>query len=367
MSQFPPVNEQNMASAPRLAALHRAQLLDTGAEPLFDRVTALAAKLLETDTVLLSLVDVDRQYFKSQCGLPEPYSRTLETPLSHSFCKHVVATREKLVVGDARTHPLVADNPAVTDLGVIAYLGVPVHSREGEVLGSFCVLDTKPRQWSATQIEILSALAGIIEDEIVLREQSRAASVLAEENATLAREYHHRVKNALAVSAALVRLSARESSTVSELVAKAGDRLTALASAHDLLISSADNVDLEQLIARLLAPYSLPGAVMDASGPTVVLRHQQVTPVCLFLHELATNSAKYGAFRNLGRVTVRWVYAAASGVQIRWSEQILGRPEAAIPGFGSKLIETVARQLTGTSTTTWSDDLLVVTLDFPAP
>ncbi len=353
-----------VSSTRRLAALRQADLLDTGPEPFFDRLTALAAKLFETNTALLSLVDVDRQYFKSQCGLPEPFSQTLQTPLSHSFCKHVVETQEKLIVGDARTHPLVATNPAVTDLGVIAYLGIPICSRTGEVLGSFCVLDTKPRNWSDFDAGILSDLAHIAEDEIHLREQSRAARALANDNATLAREYHHRVKNALAVSAALVRISARGVESVDELVVKAGDRLMALARAHDSLITTDDNVDLGDLVLRLLAPYCPPGAATDASGPPVALRQQQVTPVCLFLHELATNSAKYGAFRNLGTVAVRWTDGSA--IHMRWSERLEGRIEAAPAGFGSLLIETAARQLGGQSTTTWQADGLDVTLEFPA-
>jgi two-component sensor histidine kinase len=353
-----------VSSSHRLAALRQADLLDTGPEPFFDRLTALAAKLFETNTALLSLVDIDRQYFKSQCGLPQPFSQTLQTPLSHSFCKHVVETQEKLIVGDARIHPIVSTNPAVTDLGVIAYLGVPVRSRAGEVLGSFCVLDTKPRNWSDFDAGILADLAHIAEDEIHLREQSRAARTLASDNATLAREYHHRVKNALAVSAALVRLSARDVTSVDELVVRAGDRLMALARAHDSLITTDDHVDLGDLVARLLAPYCAPGAVADASGPAVALRQQQVTPVCLFVHELATNSAKYGAFRNLGKVAVRWTNGPS--IQLRWSERLEGRVEASPAGFGSLLIETAARQLGGRSETSWLADGLEVTLEFPA-
>src|SRR6516162_9470764 len=81
-------------SAERLAALQRTELLDTLPELEFDRVTRLACRLLGTEVALLSLVDTDRQFFKSSCGLPEPWASIRQTPLSHSFCQHVVASEK---------------------------------------------------------------------------------------------------------------------------------------------------------------------------------------------------------------------------------------------------------------------------------
>jgi hypothetical protein len=79
-------------SAERLAALQRTELLDTLPELEFDRVTRLACRLLGTEVALLSLIDADRQFFKSSCGLPEPLASARQTPFSHSFCQHVVAS-----------------------------------------------------------------------------------------------------------------------------------------------------------------------------------------------------------------------------------------------------------------------------------
>lgn len=73
---------------------------------------------------LISLVDEDRQFFVSQQGLPEPWAKARQTPLSHSFCQHVVATGDPLIVSDARENPLVCGNLAIRDLNVIAYLGL---------------------------------------------------------------------------------------------------------------------------------------------------------------------------------------------------------------------------------------------------
>jgi two-component sensor histidine kinase len=360
-----PFDDSVLKSPNRLNALERTQLLDTPAEECFDRVTRLAARLLGCNTALLSLVDSDRQFFKSQCGLPSPVSEARQTPLSHSFCKHVVTSRAPLVVEDSRNHPLVSDNGAVTDFSVITYMGVPVHSSQGEVLGSLCVLDSKPRVWSAEDKQLLSDLARIIEDEVYLREHALKANVLAAENAVLAREYHHRVKNALAVSSALVKLSGKEASSIKDLIDKASGRLIALASAHDSLLAASDDIDLRELAARLLLPYSIERAEPDISGPQLLLRQEQVTPICLFLHELATNSAKYGAFRDGAPVSVRWDYEDARQVALIWTETLGDTAQPTANGFGTQLIEIAARQLGGRATTTWSDKALTVQLSFP--
>ncbi|HEV2148765.1 MAG TPA: GAF domain-containing protein [Longimicrobiaceae bacterium] len=153
----------------RLAALRQAALLDTPAEEGFDRLARLAARLLSAPVALVTLVDEDRQFFKSCIGLPEPWASRRETPLSHSFCQHAVASREPLVIADAREDPLVRDNLAIRDLGVIAYLGVPLITSEGYELGSFCVIDTQPREWTDEEVRTVKDLAVSVLSEIELR------------------------------------------------------------------------------------------------------------------------------------------------------------------------------------------------------
>ena len=97
---------------------------------------------------LVSLVDADRQFFKSCLGLPEPWASARETPLSHSFCQHAVARREPLVVDDAREHEVLRDNPAIRDMGVVAYAGIPLIDAAGHALGTLCVIDSQPRHWT---------------------------------------------------------------------------------------------------------------------------------------------------------------------------------------------------------------------------
>jgi signal transduction histidine kinase len=153
----------------RLNDVYRLNQLDTPPEEAFDRLTRLAGRLLSVPIALVSLVDDKRQFFKSACGLPEPLATSRQTPLSHSFCQHVVASGLPLVVEDARQHAVVRDNAAVTAYNVIAYLGVPLTTQNGTTLGSFCVIDSRPRFWSAADRETMTELAASVMSEFALR------------------------------------------------------------------------------------------------------------------------------------------------------------------------------------------------------
>ena len=153
----------------RLASLRATGLLDSPPEKAFDDLTELVGRLLDTPVSLVSLVDSDRQFFKSSCGLGEPWASKRETPLSHSFCKHVVAANEPLIVPDARQHAVVRKNLAIRDLGVIAYLGVPLCTPDGNVIGSLCAVDGNAREWSDEHLSTLSVLAEAVMNEIAVR------------------------------------------------------------------------------------------------------------------------------------------------------------------------------------------------------
>ena len=179
-----------LAHPDRLAALHRLRLLDSEAEANFDRVSRLASHLLKAPVALLSLVDDHRQFFKSAVGLGGWAGEARETPLTHSFCQHVVTSGANLVVEDARGHPVVCDNLDIPDLGVAAYLGIPVRDRDGFVLGSFCVIDGQTRAWSPADIALLEDLTQMVMTEIALRQENidrrEIAALLKERNESLA-------------------------------------------------------------------------------------------------------------------------------------------------------------------------------------
>lgn len=167
-----------VADVARLRALQRTELLDSGRETAFDNLARLAKDMLGVPVALISLVDIDRQWFKSAEGLHEPWASRRQTPLSHSFCKHVVEGGKPFVVEDARAHPLVKDNLAIAEIGVEAYLGMPLVLPDGAVIGSLCAIDTKPRTWGDDDRMLLRELARCVVAEIVIRDQSNHARTI---------------------------------------------------------------------------------------------------------------------------------------------------------------------------------------------
>ena len=160
------------AEAARLQALHRTRLLDSPPEAAFDRLTRLVCRLLHVPVALFSLVDADRQFFKSNQGLADPWATQRQTPLSHSFCRYQIALQQPLAVDDAREHPFLRNNPAIEELGVVAYLGVPLYTPDGYAIGSLCAIDHHPHAWSKDELDSLSELSTLVMDEIELRLQA---------------------------------------------------------------------------------------------------------------------------------------------------------------------------------------------------
>ena len=184
----PTVDEavEALADPRRLAALERTGLLDTPSQPGLDRLTRLAGRLLNVPVALVTLVDDHRQFFSSQTGLPLLVAERRETPLSHSFCRFVAASGAEFIVEDARSDPRVEDNPAVAELGVVAYAGIPLVSTTGFPLGSFCVIDHAPRRWTADELALLRDLADAANAEIQLRAVVRTAESATARLAVLA-------------------------------------------------------------------------------------------------------------------------------------------------------------------------------------
>jgi PAS domain S-box-containing protein len=163
-----PIDKHYPNSKDRLAELQSTGLLDTPAEEVFDRFTVLASKILGTPVVLLSLLDENRQFFKSQTGLREPWATRRQIPLTHSFCQFVVDNQVPLIISDARLNEKLAKHPAIEELGMIAYAGIPLLTPQGHAIGSFCAIDSQPHQWTEYEVEVLTGLAQAIMAEIAL-------------------------------------------------------------------------------------------------------------------------------------------------------------------------------------------------------
>ena len=173
LAPLPPTTkapESELGRADRLEALERARLLDSPPEEAFDQLARFTGQLLDVPVVLMSVVDRQRQFFKGQVGLPEPLNTTRQTPITHSFCQWVVTGNEALVVEDARCDLLLSASPATTEMGVVAYAGVPIRIETDETIGSFCAVDMKPRRWDARELRALEDAATLVEGLTALRQ-----------------------------------------------------------------------------------------------------------------------------------------------------------------------------------------------------
>jgi PAS domain S-box-containing protein len=167
----------------RVAAVRATGLLDAPPGEGADRLTRLAARLLNVPVAFLSLVDEARDYYVSHSGFGEPLATTRQLEGS-TFCHHAISGSGPLVIPDTRADPVYRRVPTVESLGVAAYAGVPIRSADGRALGAFCAIDFQPRDWTAEEVEVLTELARSAEREIqlgeVIREAASRVAALAE-------------------------------------------------------------------------------------------------------------------------------------------------------------------------------------------
>lgn len=156
--------------AQRLQALRDLLILDTPPEERFDRISAFAAKEFDVPIALVSLVDRDRQWFKSSFGLD-----VCETARDISFCGHAVTMSETLVVHDALKDPRFADNPLVTGKPYVRfYAGALLRLPYGQIVGTFCIMDRRPRTFDRLDAAILGGLRDLVVEELFRREEALA-------------------------------------------------------------------------------------------------------------------------------------------------------------------------------------------------
>ena len=157
----------------RLAALGRYEIMDTPREAPFERITGLVRAVLNVPISTLSLIDADRQWYKSCVGM-----ESSDLPRELSFCTHTIRARDPLYVPDTLKDPRFAGYPTVIGEPYIrSYLGVPLASPDGFNLGALCALDVRPRDFSDGQIEVLKSFAALAVDELELRRIAQTDSL----------------------------------------------------------------------------------------------------------------------------------------------------------------------------------------------
>jgi GAF domain-containing protein len=189
-----PVNE-----AARLAALERYAILDTDPEQSFDDLTLLASFIFKTPIAMISLIDGDRQWFKSRVGLA-----VSETPREVAFCSTAILQSEILVVPDALEDERFRDNPFVVAAPHIRfYAGAPLINEDGYALGTICVVDQTPRELTPEQRDALKALSRLVLAQMEFR---RNLVLLKEALSDRTKEEHEREQELLKVQATLMRV-----------------------------------------------------------------------------------------------------------------------------------------------------------------
>jgi signal transduction histidine kinase len=171
-------------------------LLDRVDEDSFDHLTELASNILGVPVSLVSIIDKpnNRQFFKSIEGLQEPWLSRGETPLSHSFCQHVAYDNAPLIVENAPEHERVKDNLAIPNLGVMAYLGVPIHDPQGRAIGALCAIDSNPKKWSDDDLATLKKLGLCVDDAIRLRSALKSSEAIREDQTDFTYAMSHDIK-----------------------------------------------------------------------------------------------------------------------------------------------------------------------------
>ena len=358
----------------RIETLESTALLDSPPEKIFDRMTSMASRMLNVPVTLVSLVDRERQFFKSQHGQAEPMASRRETPLSHSYCKHVVATGKPLIVADAREHPLLHDNPAITENNVIAYLGIPLTTAEGQTIGSFCAIDGEPRQWTEPDVEVMENIASSVMTEIELRIMVRnfQQQCLRMRNLELEREEMvqmlvHDLRNPL--SALLLGLSAMKEyempdvfrrllnsaesggTTLARMVNDILDVSKAEAGHMDLNLSEVDPGELVRSACEPIRELLTQGCIslvvaVDPSVGVIAADHEKLRRT---LVNLISNATQHTPDHGKIRVTVRRE-AAAHRVVIEITDNGTGIPKEAFARIFEKFHRSVMPGGSKTST-----------------
>jgi two-component sensor histidine kinase len=342
---------QTWTESERIEALRSYDILDTPPEPDFDDLVQLVAQICEATRAAISLIDADRQWFKSEVGL-----HMRETPLDASICAEIVLQPGLTVIQDVSKDRRFASNPLVTGHPHIRfYAGVLLETSEGVPLGTLCVLDDDVRELTKPQAFALRTLAHQVMALLELRRAvaQRDCALAARERAEdgkklLTRELHHRVKNTLATVQAVAGSTARSAAGLEQFQYAFTGRIASLARTHAIITEDeGQRAPLGDLIRTELARFAASDDERATlRGPQVMLASEIAIPLGMAVHELVSNSVKYGALSSDGgTVLVEWdVMSEADRRRLRleWSER--GGPPVERPtrrGYGSRVLERV--------------------------
>ena len=335
-----PLNEHQ-----RMLAVRRYEILDTPPDGMFDRITAMAARRFNVPIAIISIVDTDRIWFKSQQGAP-----VAQIDRDPGLCASAILTSDPYIIEDASTDIRSLANPLVAgEFGLRFYAAVPLQTSDGFNLGTLCVIDKEPRTIDQGQIDDLKDLASVVMDQMELRLSAR--NLLAKSE-TLSREIDHRVMNSLQFVASLLTLQSRSadlSDAASQLkVAASRVNTVALIHRHFLACDSDAPVSCVEYLQRLCEDLAeVLGREIVVEGDNGSVPARTIQSIGLIVNELVTNAAKHGE----GIIMVSLVSEDARRV-LTVTDQGGGLPAdfdlaTVKTGLGMKVIKLLAAQLGG--------------------
>ncbi|NIJ75482.1 signal transduction histidine kinase [Xanthomonas campestris] len=355
------------SEALRLQALRSYGILDTPREAAFEDITRLASIICQTPIALISLVDADRQWFKSELGMGER-----ETPLFKSMCAHALLDSDVLVVPDTRKDVRFARNPLVTgETPLHFYAGAVLKTSEGLPLGTVCVLDRQPRQLSAEQVDALRALARQTMAQLELRRALQVAEESDRYRSRLMAIAGHDLKTPLRTAAYAIDKMRRHANVDSiptlvtardaiNLVARNLDELATLAAASETATPDLQPLALEDVLHAVLGVWRQP-----AIDKCLALRHvatslrvrSHPTLLTTLLGNLIGNAVKYtergrvlvGVRRRPGHAVVE-IIDSGIGLNLDHPEQVFQAFRQADPrsdglGIGLWIVRRTAETL----------------------
>jgi two-component sensor histidine kinase len=355
-----PLNEKE-----RLSSLESYAIMDSLPEEDFERISKIAAEILETPISCISLVDSSKQWFKSHYG-----TDVTQAPRDLSFCGHAILTPDEVfVIPDARIDPRFIGSPIVDgNPKIIFYAGAPLVNSKGLALGTLCAIDHTPHHPNKRQIEALKALSDqtvtLIELRSTLRELEEANQELEADNKrkdALLMDIHHRVNNHLQIINGMLQMHCdnEEEERIRSIFRDAQSKITSIALIHEKMYTTGelgiDSIEkhLVGLTEDMIALYSVENITTDVKIENLQLGLKTIVPLGLLINELLSNALKY-AFKGLksGKLVVHLSQVNESQCELIIGDNGIGMPDKPsgdkLDRLGSELIQIFSKQLEGT-------------------
>jgi sigma-B regulation protein RsbU (phosphoserine phosphatase) len=217
--------EDGVGDTQRIAAVERSGLFGTDPEDAFDRLTELAALLTGAPRACITLVDADSYIYKSATGVPADAARFGR--IEDSFCRYVVGSGRPLVVVDSLKDERTRDNPAIELSSVGSWAGYPIEDSDGAVLGTFCIVDTEPHEWTDTDLYVLATLTKAASSEFALYRARAVIASARRETSSLKSEAEGIISTLLVAAREPNSRIAKEVERIAQIVRSVGDSLGA--------------------------------------------------------------------------------------------------------------------------------------------